>query len=262
MKKNLSRLSLILIALILISVMGFFYQEKKLHPSTDANASNHQAKNISLSDNWIGEPTSGFRKLKAISAEKYMISSANELASEAGAEILAKGGNAVDAIIAAQLVLNVVEPHSSGIGGGGFLLYYDAKSGKTLYFNGRETAPAKAHSRMFLNPEGKPREFSDAVRGGLSVGVPGLLKVLRNAHQHHGKLPWKELFQPAIKIAREGFPVTERFHVLSSHIGYLKDFGETAEIYLKNGRPYRVGENITNEKFANTSNKNMIIDRT
>ena len=182
-----------------------------------------------------------------------MISSANELASKAGAEMLAQGGSAVDAIIAAQLVLNVVEPHSSGIGGGGFLLYFDAQSGKTTYFNGRETAPANAHNRMFLNRDGKPREFSDAVRGGLSVGTPGLLKVLRGAHNSYGKLLWKELFKPAIKIAREGFPVSERFRVLSTNVSYLKDFPETAELYLdKNGKPYKVGDIITNKKLADT----------
>lgn len=214
---------------------------------------NNKSQNFSLSDTWIGEPDSGFRDLKAVDSKNYMVASASEVASKAGTEMLAKGGNAIDAAIATQLVLNVVEPHSSGIGGGGFLLFYDKKIGKTIYFNGRETAPAKAHSRMFLNKEGQPREFNDAVRGGLSVGTPGLLKVMKEAHNKYGKLPWKDLFQPAIKAAREGFNVSERFHTLSTNISYLKDFGETAEIYLdKNGKAYAVGEKITNPKMAAT----------
>lgn len=214
---------------------------------------NNKSQNFSLSDTWIGEPDSGFRDLKAVESKSYMVASASEVSSKAGTEMLAKGGNAIDAAIATQLVLNVVEPHSSGIGGGGFLLFYDKKSGKTIYFSGRETAPAKSHSRMFLNKEGQPRQFNDAVRGGLSVGTPGLLKAMKEAHNKYGKLPWKDLFQPAIKAALNGFTVSERFHALSTNISYLKDFGETAEIYLdKNGKAYAVGEKITNPKMAVT----------
>jgi gamma-glutamyltranspeptidase/glutathione hydrolase len=208
---------------------------------------------ISLSDSWIGEPSSGFRNLKTVGGKKYMISSADALATKAGEEILAKGGNAIDAAIAAQLVLNVVEPHSSGIGGGGFLLYYNAKQHNTLYYNGRETAPAKAHSKMFLDENGKAREFSDAVRGGLSVGVPGLLKILKAAHEKSGKLPWADLFTPAIAIAKNGFVVDQRLYTLSSHISYLKNFDETAEIYLnKDGSAKKIGDVITNPKMAET----------
>lgn len=211
------------------------------------------AKNFDLSDTWVGEPDSGLRDLSLIKAKKYMVSSGSELSSKAGAEILAIGGNAVDAAIATSLVLNVVEPHSSGIGGGGFMLYYDKQTGKTIYFNGRETAPKNAKSDIFLNSDGKPREFSDAVRGGLSVGTPGLLKMMFEAHKKYGKLPFKDLFQPAIKIANDGFIVSERFHNLSQQISYLKDFKESAEIYLKaDGKPYEVGEKITNKKLAET----------
>lgn len=232
--KNMKKVSLVFAFLLVISC-------------------NNKSQNFSLSDTWIGEPDSGFRDLRTVESKSYMVVSASEASSKAGTEMLAKGGNAVDAAIATQLVLSVVEPHSSGIGGGGFLLFYDKKSGKTIYFNGRETAPAKAHSRMFLNKEGKPRQFNDAVRGGLSVGTPGLLKVMKEAHNKYGKLPWKDLFQPAIKAAREGFTVSERFHTLSKNISYLKDFGETAEIYLdKNGKAYAVGATITNPKMATT----------
>ncbi len=242
MKKNFSRITLTLFILISISVAGIFYLNKF-----------GNAANIYHPDNWIGEPNSGTRNLHAVSGNKFMIASGSEIASKAGKEMLERGGNAVDAIIAAQLVLNVVEPHSSGIGGGGFLLYYDAKTKKTIYFNGRETAPMKANERMFLNDKGEARQFSDAVRGGLSVGTPGLLKILKAAHDKYGKLPWSDLFTPAIKVARSGFPVSERFHKLSKQISYLKDFSETSEIYLdKNKKPFAVGAKITNEKIANT----------
>lgn len=218
-----------------------------------ASCSNKFSSNFNLSDNWIGEPDSGFRNLKVVNGKKYMVVSGSEAATRAGNEILAKGGNAIDAAIATALVLNVTEPHSSGIGGGGFLLYYDKKSGKTIYFNGRETAPEKARTDMFLDEEGNPREFSDAVRGGLSVGIPGLLKTMKVAHDQYGKLPWNQLFQPAIRAAREGFVVSQRFHGLSKQISYLKDFDQTAEIYLdKNGKAHEVGDKITNPKLAKT----------
>jgi len=209
--------------------------------------------NINLSDTWKGEPAASFRSLKSVSAKKHMITTADILASQAGEEILAKGGNAVDAIIAAQMVLNIVEPQSSGIGGGAFLLYYDAKTKKTSYLNGRETAPAKANEKMFLDKEGKPREFEDAVQGGLSVGTPGLLKILKQAHDQHGKIAWAELFKPAIKLARDGFVMNERLHVLAGHIAYIKEFEATAKIYTKpNGQPREIGEVIKNPELADT----------
>ncbi len=214
---------------------------------------NKKSSSFSLSDYWIGEPDSGFRNLKEVEGSKYMVSSGSELASKAGAEIIEKGGNAIDAMIATQLVLNVVEPHSSGIGGGALLLYYDKKTGQTFYFNGRETAPSSSRSTMFLGANCQPREFNDVVKGGLSVGTPGALKLMKEAHYFYGRLPWSQLFQPAIKIAREGFVVSERFHTLSKTISYLNKFDETAEIYLKkNGKPYKVGEKITNPKLADT----------
>ncbi|MDX2083420.1 MAG: gamma-glutamyltransferase [Rickettsiales bacterium] len=207
---------------------------------------------INLSDFWVGEPASKFRKLESVSGQKFMVVTADEYASKAGAEILQKGGNAIDAAITAQMVLNVVEPQSSGIGGGGFLLYFDAKTKKTLFFNGRETAPAKAYPSMFLK-DGKAREFNDVVQGGLSVATPGALKILYEAHQKYGKLPWHELFEPAIKIARDGFVVSERLHTLANYISYLKNSDQAKKVYLKeDGRAYEVGEIIKNPQLAQT----------
>jgi gamma-glutamyltranspeptidase/glutathione hydrolase len=209
--------------------------------------------NFNLSDSWIGEPASNFRKLKSVSAKKHMISTSDILASQAGEEMLAKGGNAIDAIIAAQLVLNVVEPQSSGIGGGGFLLYFDAKTKKTTYFNGRENSPAKAHAKMFLDKNGKAKDFTEAVKGGKSVGTPGVLKILKEAHEKYGKLSWKEVFQPAIKLSRNGFPMNDRLHTLASSNAYIRDFRETAEIYINpNGKTKDIGETVTNPQMAKT----------
>ena len=209
-----------------------------------------EAKN--LSDEWVGEPASNFRILKSVKAQKHVIVTADEAASKAGEEMLKKGGNAIDAAIAAQMVLNVVEPQASGIGGGGFLLYYDAKSKKTSYFNGRETAPDKAYPEMLLK-DGKPREFNDVVQGGLSVATPGALKILKETHEKYGKLKWAELFEPAIKLARDGFIVSPRLHTLMANISYLKNFDEAAKIYLKADKsPYKVGDMIKNQSFADT----------
>ncbi len=213
----------------------------------------NQKQTVQNNDTWQGEPFSHFRDLKTVSAKKYLISTASEIASQVGKEILAKGGNAIDATIAAQMVLNVVEPQSSGIGGGAFVLYYDNKTKTTHYFNGRETAPKAANSKMFLDNDGKPRAFNDVVRGGLSVGTPGLLKVLKEIHNKYGKLSWQELFEPAIMIAKNGFPMDERIQVIAKNISYLKDSGSFASLYLKeDGTPKELGAIITNPQLAET----------
>ena len=111
------------------------------------------------------------------------------------------------------MVLNVVEPHSSGIGGGLFLLYHDKKSKKNIYFNGRETAPINSFAEMFLDNDGNPQKFLDVVGTGLAVGTPGALHALKNAHQKYGKIKWQKLFEPAIKIAREGYTLNEKMYV-------------------------------------------------
>ena len=182
-----------------------------------------------------------------------MISAANPLAAEAGREILRAGGSAVDAAIAAQMVLNLVEPQSSGIGGGGFMMHFDAETGEIAAYDGRETAPASASPEMFLGPDGKPRKFYDAVVGGRSVGVPGLLRMLEMAHREHGRLPWAQLFEPAIKLAENGFAVSERLHGLIIADKYLKVDDDTAAYFHDaNGNPLGVGNLLKNPEFAAT----------
>ena len=155
-------------------------------------------------------------------AKHDMVAAANPVAAAAGHEILRQGGNAIDAAIATQLVLNLVEPQSSGIGGGAFLVYWSAKERRIVTFDGRETAPAAARPDRFLGPDGKPLAFFDAVVGGRSVGVPGLLRMLALAHHRYGKLAWARLFAPAIKLAEEGFAVPPRLHELLASDPFLR----------------------------------------
>ncbi len=144
-----------------------------------------------------------------VRAGRHMIAAANPLAAQAGLEMLRAGGSAVDAAIAAQIVLNLVEPQSSGLGGGGFLMHFDAKTADIAAYDGRETAPAAARPDMFLRDDGTPMKFYEAVVGGLAVGVPGLLRMLETAHREHGRLAWAKLFAPAIRLAEEGFVISE-----------------------------------------------------
>lgn len=184
---------------------------------------------------------------------RHMIVAAHPLAAEAGREMLRRGGSAVDATIAAQMVLNLVEPQSSGIGGGGFLVHFDASSQGVTTYDGRETAPLSATPGMFLDSEGQPREFYDAVVGGLSVGVPGLLRMLETAHRKHGKLAWADLLQPAIQLAEHGFAVSPRLHEMVAKDKYLKIFpAPAAYFYTKSGAPVAIGEHLTNQPFADT----------
>lgn len=186
-------------------------------------------------------------------APQSMVAAAHPLAAEAGLEILRRGGTAVDAAIAVQMVLGVVEPHASGIGGGGFLLQYDGTSRAITVYDGRETAPAGANPTMFLSPDGKPLGYREAVASGMSVGVPGLLAMLELAHREKGKLAWKELFAPAIAAARDGFAVSSRLAAWLQRIPALREEQAIREIYFNlDGTPRRQGERITNPALAET----------
>jgi len=140
-------------------------------------------------------------------AKHHMIAAANPYAAEAGLAMLRQGGSAVDAAIAAQMMLTLVEPESSGLGGGAFMLLWDPATKKITSFDGREAAPASATPGMFLDAQGQPRDHFDAIPGGLSVGVPGVVAMLELAHRKYGKLPWAKLFAPAIALAEKGIPV-------------------------------------------------------
>lgn len=182
-----------------------------------------------------------------------MAAAAEELAAKAGRDVLARGGNAVDAVIAVQMVLNLTEPQSAGIGGGGFLLYYDAASGTVSAYDGRETAPHSAAPGMFLDENGAPKDYAAVMAGGAAVGVPGLLAMLDAAHRDHGTIAWGELFGPAIALATSGFPVTRRLSELIAEDEYLKNFpAADAYFYRADGSPRQPGEILKNPDFAGT----------
>ncbi|MBT3358206.1 MAG: gamma-glutamyltransferase [Rhodospirillales bacterium] len=199
------------------------------------------------------EEPGGGKVTQMARAKKHMVAAANPLAAEAARQILRDGGSAVDAAIAAQMVLNLVEPQSSGIGGGGFMMHFAAESGDIAAYDGRETAPAGATPGMFLKSDGKPKKFYDAVVGGQSVGVPGLLRMLETAHKEQGKLPWAKLFEPAIRMAEGGLKVSERLHTLIAKDKYLKTFPDTAAYFHDtSGEALPVGHKLVNKPFAAT----------
>ncbi len=186
-------------------------------------------------------------------APQSMVAAAHPLAVEAGVEILRRGGTAVDAAIAVQMVLGVVEPHASGIGGGGFLLHYDGATHAITVYDGRETAPAGATPGMFLAAKGKPLGYREAVVSGISVGVPGLMAMLELAHQEKGKLAWRDLFQPAIVAARGGFPVSSRLAAWLRRMPALREEAAIRETFFyADGSPRERGDRIVNPALADT----------
>ncbi|WP_299623652.1 gamma-glutamyltransferase [Pelagibius sp.] len=191
----------------------------------------------------------------AAEAEKpqHMVAAANPLAAEAGMAMLRGGGSAVDAAIATAMVLSLVEPQSSGIGGGAFLMHYNGTDRRVMAYDGRENAPQEAGEDLFLKPDGEPMAFWDAVVGGRSVGTPGLLRMLELAHQDHGRLPWADLFAPAIDLAERGFAVSPRLHGLVARDKYLKRYEDTAAYFYDSaGEALAVGTLRKNQAFADT----------
>ncbi len=182
-----------------------------------------------------------------------MVAAAHPLAVEAGLEVLGRGGSAIDAAVAVQMMLGVVEPQASGIGGGGFLLYYDGTSHAITVYDGRETAPAGATPTMFLDSDGKPLPFRQAVASGLSVGVPGAVALLELAHKEHGKLAWNSLFATSIAAARNGFPVSSR---LAAWLEMVKPFRDEpaarAIYYTADGLPRKQDDKVVNPALADT----------
>ncbi len=190
-----------------------------------------------------------------VRANAQLVVSANPHASEAGRAILRAGGGAVDAAIAVQLVLTLVEPQSSGIGGGAFMLFYaaadDGRAGEITAYEGRETAPAAATPDMFLGANGRPESFANVGVGGLAVGVPGALRMLELAHREHGRLPWADLFAPAIELAENGFEVSPRlFGLLNGFKRFARGEEFRSYFYDANGEPHPVGYRLRNPAYA------------
>ncbi len=191
---------------------------------------------------------------RPVQAQRWMIAAANPYAVEAGAKILRRGGSAADAMVAVQLVLGLVEPQSSGLGGGAFLVWYDARSGEVTTLDGRETAPLAATPRLFQNDAGEPLKFFDAVVGGRSVGTPGTPALLEAAHRRWGRTPWPDLFAPAIALARDGFPVSPRLaELISKDAERLAQHPATARYFLGGeGTPLSAGHVLKNPAYART----------
>ena len=195
------------------------------------------------------EGGSGWTDKPGWATEQFAVASANPLSTDAGYQVLKAGGSALDAAIAVQLVLGLVEPQSSGIGGGAFLLHSSGRD--VTAWDGRETAPAAADEKLFLGADGKPMAFHDGVVGGRSVGVPGTVRMLEQAHKVHGRLPWAELFQPAILLAEQGFQVSPRLNTLLKNEQHLKkDPVAAAFFYDAAGNPWPVGHVLKNPEYA------------
>ncbi len=205
-------------------------------------------------DNVAPEAATGLTKQNLVEGKEWMIASANPYASEAGAKMLRKGGNAIDAMVATQLVLGLVEPQSSGIGGGAFLVYWDAKQQELTTFDGRETAPLEVTPQLFQDDKGQPLKFYDAVVGGRSVGTPGTIKLMWDTHQKLGKLDWKALFEPAIELATNGFTVSPRLAKLVDNDQKFLQRSPAAKAYFFNqdGSPIKAGQQLKNPDYAKT----------
>jgi gamma-glutamyltranspeptidase/glutathione hydrolase len=191
----------------------------------------------------------GYQEKPGWATQGFAVAAANPLATDAGYQILKAGGSAIDAAIAVQMVLTLVEPQSSGIGGGAFVLHHDGK--KVEAYDGRETAPSAATDKLFLDAQGKPLPFIEGVVSGLSVGVPGTLSVLEMAHKEHGKLPWATLMQPAIQLAEQGFKLSPHLHrALLAEPFLMRDTVAASYFYDAQGKPHPVGFVLKNPELA------------
>lgn len=200
------------------------------------------------------ELPSGWTDKSIVFTDRDMVVAANPLAVRAGVDVLAAGGTAVDAAIAVQMVLNLVEPQSSGIGGGAFLVHWDASAAKVETYDGRETAPLAATPSLFLDAQGQPLGFTAAQIGGRSVGTPGVLRALELAHHEHGRLPWARLFDAAIALAEQGFAISPRLYaaLVGANAALKNDPVTGAYFYQADGSPKPVGTVLRNPEFAAT----------
>lgn len=203
------------------------------------------------------EITTPVQRGEAATGRRFMVVTAHPEATRVGYEVLRGGGSAADAAVAVQLVLGLVEPQSSGIGGGGFALYYDAKTGNVHTYDGREAAPSMAGKYLFIGADGKPMDFYDAAIGGRAVGVPGTLRLLESLHKNFGTMPWRDLFSPAITLAETGFTVTPRLAALvRNDEDRLKTFN-AAQLYFypDSVEPIKAGQRLANPPYAATLRK-------
>lgn len=203
----------------------------------------------------LPEVATGEQQSQTLIAQHQLSIAAHPLAAEAGYRILRAEGSAADAAVAIQAMLTLVEPQSSGIGGGAFMLYWDNQQRKLSAFDGRETAPAATNASLFLRPDGTPLPWHEALVGGRSVGTPGVLRMLELAHQRHGKQPWATLFQDAIARARSGFSVSPRLHgLIASGInpGLVQSPTARSYFYTTEGQPKPIGSTLTNPQLATT----------
>ena len=188
-----------------------------------------------------------------VRADNWMVAAANPLAVQAGARVLRDGGSAADAMVAVQAVLGLVEPQSSGLGGGAFLVWYDAASGQVTTLDGRETAPFAVTPTLFQDENGEPLKFFDAVVGGLSVGTPGTPALMEAAHQRWGKSDWASLFTEATELAENGFTVSPRLAgLVENDAERLSTFPATSAYFLPGGTPIAEGDTLVNKAYAET----------
>jgi gamma-glutamyltranspeptidase/glutathione hydrolase len=225
-------------------------------PKTSASPASGAAttsKNISTNP----EVATGYRKdMTAVRTSPYAVVTANPLATQAACEVLSKGGTAADALVTAQAVLGLVEPQSSGIGGGGFLLYYDAAAGSVQAYDGRETAPAAATENYlrWISDTDRTEPKPDARASGRSIGVPGILRLLQDVHAEHGKTPWRDLFTPAVTMADDGFDVSPRLGAAIADAAPQLKVDPNASAYFLNsdGGPKASGTKLTNPAYSKT----------
>lgn len=205
-------------------------------------------------DAFAPEQSTGTEHKSLVTSKHWMVNAANPHASEVGAQIMREGGNAIDAMVSMQLMLGLVEPQSSGIGGGAFMVYWDAKKQKLTSFDGRETAPLDAKPSLFLDEKGEPLKFYDAVVGGRSVGTPGVVKLLWETHQRYGKLPWEKLIEPIAKVAENGFKISPRLaQLIAGDQEKLSRYPDTRRYFFNaDGSPKTEGTLLKNPAYAAT----------
>lgn len=234
---------------LLLTTSGFAQQAADaIAPEDDTGVSSFEGLSAAAQDALAAKAAG-----TPVVAEDWMIAAANPLAVEAGAAVLADGGTAADAMVAVQAVLGLVEPQSSGLGGGAFLVWYDAASGELTTLDGRETAPLAATPTLFQDENGERLGFFDAVVGGLSVGTPGTPKLMEDAHRRWGRANWGDLLQPAITLAEDGFAVSPRMAAsVAGDAERLQRFPATAAYFFPDGEPLAEGSILQNPEYADT----------